>query len=278
MISSPITSWQIDGETVESVTDFIFLGSKITEDGCLLLERKEKPRQHIKKQRRYFTDKDLSSQGYDFSRSHVWMWELDCKEGWSLKIWCFWTVVLEKTCESPLDSKEIKPVNSKGNWFWLFIGRTEAEAEAPILWPPDAKTWLIGKDPDAGEDWGQEEKGTTEDEMVGWHLPSAYSMDMGSRKLGELVKDREAWCVAVCGGHKELDMTERLNSNNSNLTDMYWEIKASSSWHTAEDLRHCIMVMITVLPKSCQDCCASPRKPDLKETRAPQCSSQHCLS
>ena len=150
MISSPITSWQIDGETVESVTDFIFLGSKITEDGCLLLERKEKPRQHIKKQRRYFTDKDLSSQGYDFSRSHVWMWELDCKEGWSLKIWCFWTVVLEKTCESPLDSKEIKPVNSKGNWFWLFIGRTEAEAEAPILWPPDAKdsfekTLMLGK-------------------------------------------------------------------------------------------------------------------------------------
>ena len=199
MISSPITSWHIDGETMESVTDFIFLGSKITEDGCLLLERKDKPRQHIKKQRCYFTDKDLSSQSYDFSRSHVWMWELDCKEGWSLKNWCFWTVVLEKTCESPLDCKEIQPVNSKGNWFWLFIGRTEAEAETPILWPPDAKNWLTGKDPDAGEDWGQEEKGTTEDEMVGWHLLSAYSMDMGSRKLGELVKDREAWCVAVCG-------------------------------------------------------------------------------
>ena len=95
------------------------------------------------------------------------MWELDHKESWMLKNWCFWTVVLEKTLESPLDSKEIKPVNSKGNQSWIFIGRTDAEA--PILWPPDAKNWLIGKDPDAGEDWRQEKKGTTEDEMVRWH-------------------------------------------------------------------------------------------------------------
>ena len=100
---------------------------------------------------------------------HVWMWELYCKETWALKNWCFWTVVLEKTFESPLDCKEIQPVHPKGDQSWVFIGRTDVEAETPILWPPDAKSWLIGKDPDAGKDWGQEEKWTTEDEIVGWH-------------------------------------------------------------------------------------------------------------
>ena len=99
----------------------------------------------------------------------VWIWELDCEESWALKKWCFWTVVFEKTLESPLDCKEIKPVNPKGNQSLIFIGRTDAEAETPILWPPHAKGWLIGKDPDAGKDWKQEEKGMTEDEMVGWH-------------------------------------------------------------------------------------------------------------
>ena len=97
------------------------------------------------------------------------MWELDHKEGWTLKNCCFWTVVLEKTLESPLDSKEIKLVNPKGNHPWIFTGNTDAEAESPILWPPDGKSWIIGKDPDAGEDWGQEEKGAREDEMDGWH-------------------------------------------------------------------------------------------------------------
>ena len=111
----------------------------------------------------------LSSQGYGFSSSHVWMWELDHKESWAPKNWCFWTVVLEKTLESPLDCKEIQPVPPKGNQSWLFIGRIDAEAEASILWQPDVKNWVIGKDPDAGRDWGQEEKGMTEDEMVGWH-------------------------------------------------------------------------------------------------------------
>ena len=101
--------------------------------------------------------------------SHVWMWELDCKESWVLKNWCFWTVVLEKTLESPLDIKEIQPVHPKGYQSWLFIGRTDAKAETPILWPPDVKNWLIGKDPDSGKDWRQEEKGMTEDEMLGWH-------------------------------------------------------------------------------------------------------------
>ena len=110
-----------------------------------------------------------SSQGYSFSSSHVWMWELDCEESWALKNWCFWTVLLEKTLESPLDCKEIQPVHSKGDQSWVFIGRTDVEAETPILRLPDGKSWLIWKDPNAGQDWGQEEKGTTEDEMAGWH-------------------------------------------------------------------------------------------------------------
>ena len=128
----------------------------------------DKPRQCIKKQRHHFTDKGPGSQSYGFSSSHVQMWELNHKEGWVLKNWCFWTVVLEKTRESPLDSKEIKPVNPKGIQPWIFIGRTDAEAEAPILWPSDGKSWLIGKDPDTGKDWGQEEKGAAEDKTIGW--------------------------------------------------------------------------------------------------------------
>ena len=116
----------------------------------------DKPRQCIKKQRHHFSDKCPYSQSYGFSSSHVEMWELDHKEGWAPKNWCFWTVVLEKTLESPLDWKEIKPVNPKGNQCWIFIGRTDAEAEAPIIWPPDGKSWLTGKDPDAGKDWRQE--------------------------------------------------------------------------------------------------------------------------
>ena len=123
--------------------------------------------QHIKKQRHYFANKGPSSQSYGFSSSHVWMWELDYKGSWGPKNWCFWTVVLKKTLKSPLDCKEIQPVHPKGNQSWIFIGRTGAET--PTLWPPDAKNWLIWKDPDAGNDWRWEEKGTTEDEMVGWH-------------------------------------------------------------------------------------------------------------
>ena len=123
---------------------------------------------HVKKQRHYFADKGLYSQSYSFSSSHVWMLELDYKESWSPKNWCFWSVVLENT-ESPLDCKEIQPVNPKGNQSQIFFGGTDAEAETPILCPPDVKNWLIWKDPDAGKDWRQEEKGTTEDEMFGWH-------------------------------------------------------------------------------------------------------------
>ena len=119
----------------------------------------DQPRQHFEKQRHYFANKGPSSQIYGFSSSHVWMWELDYTESWAPKNWCFWTVVLEK----------IHPFHPKGNQFWIFIGRTDAEAETPVVWPPDAKNWLIGKDPDAGKDRRQEEKGMTEDEIVGWH-------------------------------------------------------------------------------------------------------------
>ena len=155
-----------------------FLGSKITVDSDCSNEIKtfapwkkscDQPRQLIKKQRHYFANKGLSSQSYYFSSSHVWMWELDYKESWVLKNWCFWPVVLEKTLESPSDCKEIQPVHPKGNQSWIFIGRTDVEAETPILWTPDVKNWIIWKDPDAGKDWRQEEKGMTEDEMVGWH-------------------------------------------------------------------------------------------------------------
>ena len=178
MASSPIISWQIDGVKVETGTDFIFLCSKITVDSDFSHENKtlvpwkrscDKTREHIKKQRHYFANKGPSSQGYGFSSSQVWMWELDYKESWAPKNWYFWTVVLEKTFESPLDSKEIQPVHPKGNQSWIFIGRTDAEAKTPVVWPPDVKNWLIWKDSDAGKDWRQEEKGMTEDEMVGWH-------------------------------------------------------------------------------------------------------------
>ena len=218
MESSPITSWQIDGETGETVADFIFLGSKITAGGdCsheikrhLLLGRKLMTNQdsHIKKQRHYFANKGPFSKGYGFSSSHVWMWELDYKESWEPKNWCFWAVVLEKTLESPLDWKDIQLVHPKGDQSWVFIGRTDVEAETPILWPPDAKSWLVWKDPNAGKDWGQEEKGTTEDEMIGWHHRLnghgfEWTLGVGDGQGG----------LACCGswGHKELDMAERLN-------------------------------------------------------------------
>ena len=126
-------------------------------------------RQHIKRQRHYFVHKRLFSQGYGFSSSHVCMWELDHKESWAPKNWCLWTVVLEKTLESPLDCNKIQPVHPKGNPSWIFIVRNDAKAETLILWPPDAKNWLIWKDPDAGKDWRQEKKGKTEDEIFGWH-------------------------------------------------------------------------------------------------------------
>ena len=161
-------------------------------------ESYNQPRQHIKKQRHYFVHKGPSSQGYGFSSGRVWMWELDYKETWAPKNWCFWTVVLEKTLESPLDCKEIQPVHPKGDQSWT----------------PDAKSWLIGKDPDAGKDWGQEDKGMTEDEMVGWHNRLnghgfGWTLGVGDGQGG----------LACCGswGHKESDTTERLN-----WTELWW--------------------------------------------------------
>ena len=139
---------------------------ELKHDRFLEKKNSDQPTQHIEKQRHYFTFIGLSSQSYGFSSSYVWMWGLDyklsVKESWALKNWCFWIVVLEKTLENSLDCKEVKPVNPKGNPSWIFIGRTDAEAEMPVVWSPDAKNWLIGKDPDAGQDWRHEGKGTTE--------------------------------------------------------------------------------------------------------------------
>ena len=164
-------------------------------------------RQHIEKQRHYFVSKGPSSQGYGFSSSHVWMWELDYKESWVPKNWCFWTVVLEKTWES-LDCREIQPVHSKGNQSWIVIGRTDAEAEAPILSPPDAKNWLLRKDPDAGKDWRQEEKRVTKDNMVGWH----HQLDGHEFEKASGNADGQG-TQACCSpwGCKESDTTEWLN-------------------------------------------------------------------
>ena len=159
------------------------------------------------RQRHYFANKCPSSQGYGFSSGHVWRWKLDCEESWAPKNWCFWTVVLEKTLESPLDCKEIQPLHSKGDQPWVFFGRTDAKAETPILWPPHAKSWLIGKDSDAGRDWGQEEKGTIEDEMAGWH----HRLDAHEFGWTPGVGDGQGG-LACCNsrGHKELDTTKRL--------------------------------------------------------------------
>ena len=173
-----------------------------------LKRRYDQPRQHIKKQRHYFANKGLSSQRYGFFSSHVWMWELDYKDSWVLKNWCFWTVVLEKTLESPLDCKDIQPVQPKGNQSWIFIGRTGAKAEASILQLPDAKNWLIRKVPDAGKDWRQEDKDGWEDEMVGWHHQlngHEFEQTPGAGNgQGDLV-------CCTSWGRKELDTTEQLN-------------------------------------------------------------------
>ena len=174
-------------------------------DACSL-ESYDQPRQHIKKQKHYFANKGPSSQSYGFSSSHVWMWELDYKESWAPKNWCFWTVVLEKILESHLDCKEIQVVR-QGNQSWISIGKTDAEAETPIFWPPYVKNWLTGKDSDAGKDLGPEGKGTTEDEMAGWHhwldgRESEWTPGIGDEQGG----------LACCNswGRKESDTTEQL--------------------------------------------------------------------
>ena len=217
MASGPITWWQIDGETVETVSDFIFGGSKITADGDCSHEIKRR----LLLGRKVMTNLDSIFKSRDMTLPAkvrlvkamvfpvvMYGCELDYKESWAPKNWYFWTVVLEKTLESPWDCKEIQPVHPKGDQSWVFIGGTDAEAETPILWPPDVKSWLIGKDPDTGKDWGQEEKGTTEDETVGWHhrlneYGFGWTPGVGDGQGG----------LACCGSwvRKELDMTERLN-------------------------------------------------------------------
>ena len=163
----------------------------------------------LKKQRHHFANKGLYSQSYGFSSSDIWMWELDHKEEWVSKHWCFWTAVLQKTLESHLDCKEINPGNPKGNQSWIVIGRTDAKAEAPILWPLDAKRWLIRKDSDAGKDWRQEEKGMTEDKMSAWHH------QLNGHEFEQTQRDSEEQgslgCCSPCS-HKELDMTNQLNN------------------------------------------------------------------
>ena len=212
MASGPITSWEIDGETVETVSDFILGDSKITADGDWSHEIKRR----LLLGRKVMTNLDTILKSRDITLPTkvrlvkamvfpVYMdWELDCEEGWAPKNWCFWSVVLEKTLESPLDCKEIQPVHSEGDQPWDFFGRNDATAETPVVWPPHVKSWLIGKDSDAGRDWGQEDKGKTEDEMAGWHhwlngRESGWTLGVGDGRGGLACGD--SW------GRKESDTT-----------------------------------------------------------------------
>ena len=226
MASGPITSWQIDGKIMETVEDFIFLGSKITADGdCsheikrrLLLGRKAMTNlDSMLQSQHYFANKYPSSQSYGFSSSHVLMWELDYEESWGLKNWCFWTVVLEKTLESPLDCKETQPVNPKGNQSWIFIGRIFPEAETPILWSPDAKNWVIGEDPDAGKDWRQEERWQ---QRMRWLDGITDLMDMSSSKLWSwwwTVKPGVLWSMASQSvGHDRVTEQQQCHYHHYN--------------------------------------------------------------
>ena len=221
MAFGPNTSWQIDEETMETVTDFIFLGSKITVDGncsheikkCLLLGRKALTNidSILKSRDITLPTKVHLVKAMVFSSSHVWMWELDHKESWVPKNWCFWTVVLDKTLENSLDCKEIQPVNPEGNQSWIFVGRTDTEVEAPILWPPDMKNWLIRSSLNRKRLWWKHwrrEEVTTEDEMVGWH----HQLDRHEFEQAPGVGDGQGSLVC-CNqwGHKELDTTEWLH-------------------------------------------------------------------
>ena len=231
MASGLITSWQIEGETMETVTDFIFWGSKITADGdCsheskrhLLLGRKAMTNpDSILKSRCYFANKSPSSQSYGFSSSHVWMWELDCKES-------SWTVVLEKTLESPWKCKEIQPVHPKGNQSEYSLAGLLLKLKLQYFGPPNVKNWLTGKDPDAGKDWRQEEKGMTEDEMVGWHhWFNGHEFEQG---LG-VGDGQESLVCCSPWSRKELDTTEGLN------------------W-TVREFKVCIFIKCGPQPRNC---------------------------
>ena len=196
-----------------------------------------------KKQRHHFASKSLYNQSYG-SSSHVWMWELEHKEGWGLKNWCFWTVVLEKALESPLDCKEIQPVHPKGDQSCVFIGRTDAEA--PLLWPPNGKSRLIGKDPDTGKDWRQEEKGTTEDEMVRWHHW------LNGREFGQTVGDSEGQGSLVCcnpWGLTKSDTTEQQQT---------FQMQIIVGWGTTNVLNH---LVTGPLPRALEVYCVYCRQP-----------------
>ena len=219
-ISDRLFSWA--PKSLQTVTTDMKL-----KDACPLKTNFDKLRQHIKKQRPHFADKSSYSQSYGFSSSDVWMWELDCKEGWGLKNWCFSTVVLWKPLESPFDCKEIKQIHPKGNQLWIFIGRTDGEAEAVILRPPDGNSWLTGKDFDAGKDWGQEKKVVTDGEMVGWHHW------LNGHEFEQTLGDSEGQGSLMCcspWGCKELYMTEQLNHSNRILIGNTVQCRYSMCW------------------------------------------------
>ena len=237
MASALITLWQIAGENVEKC-HFIFLDSKITADG----DCSHEIRRLLLLARKVMNNLDSVLKGRDITLLTkvcivkdmvfpvvMYGCESWTKESWVLKNWWFWTVVLKKTVERPLDYKDIKPLNPKGNQPWIFIVRTCAEAEAPILWPPDVKSWLTGKDPDAGKDWGQEEKETTKDETVGWHhLFNGHEFE---QTLGDTEEQGSLVCCSPWG-HKELDMTKQLKNNNLSLCvslNSFWA-ETSRTW------------------------------------------------